>query len=136
VHDTHLEAARPATRPQVLPEIQGERWAFNGSTVVANGRHAGRKADVWVWRVDDDQGYGTYHNVYTFFVSQVRGPVSRCAACMLGLLRVEKTELLHPSAWHFRSGTTVLGLGVILNWAVTTLGKPTAAGLVAPRVTY
>ncbi len=59
----------------MLPEISGERWAFNGSTVVANGRHAGRKADVWVWRVDDDQGYGTYHNVYTFFVSQVRGPV-------------------------------------------------------------
>ena len=57
--------------PQVLPEIN-ERWAYNGSTVVANGRHAGRPADVWVWRVDDDQGYGTYHNVYTFLAGRVR----------------------------------------------------------------
>lgn len=56
---------------QVLPEIT-ERWRYNGSTVVANGRHAGRAADVWAWRVDDDQGYGTYHNVYTFLAGRVR----------------------------------------------------------------
>ncbi len=56
---------------QVLPEIS-ERWRYNGSTVVANGRHAGRAADVWVWRVDDDQGYGTYSNMYTFLAGRVR----------------------------------------------------------------
>ncbi|KAK9846258.1 hypothetical protein WJX81_000204 [Elliptochloris bilobata] len=59
----------------VLPEI-GERWAYNGSTVVANGRHAGRVADVWVWRVDDEQGYGTYHNVYTFLAGRDGEPLA------------------------------------------------------------
>ena len=67
----HWLMSQTHTRLQVLPEI-GERWSYNGSTVVANGRHAGRAADVWVWRVDDDQGYGTYHNMYTFLAGRVR----------------------------------------------------------------
>ena len=25
-----------------------------------------------MWRVDDDQGYGNYHNVYTFLAGRVR----------------------------------------------------------------
>lgn len=57
---------------QVLPEIRGDRWEYNGSMVVANGRHAGRAANVWVWRVDDDQGYGAYHGLYTFLAGHVR----------------------------------------------------------------
>ena len=80
--------------------------------MVANGRHTGRAADVWVWRVDDDQGYGTYHNVYTFLAGRVRDnvvflkvSVNGPKTLKLAIGRVRVTGALARGRKHWGVGT-------------------------------
>jgi hypothetical protein len=56
---------------QILPDLTEDRWQYNGSTFLEQGRHHGVPAEAWVWRVTNDEGYGEYHNVYTFYVDKV-----------------------------------------------------------------
>ncbi len=57
---------------QIMPDLTESRWLYNGSTLLQEGRHANKVADSWVWRVTNDEGYGEYHNTYTFYVDKVR----------------------------------------------------------------
>jgi hypothetical protein len=58
-------------RMQILPDLTESRWLYNGSTLLQEGRHANKRAESWVWRVTNDEGYGEYHNTYTFYVDKV-----------------------------------------------------------------
>ena len=51
---------------QVLPEVTTDRWRYEG-TASKRGHHA----DVWVLRLEPDEGYGTYHSNYTLYVTKV-----------------------------------------------------------------
>ncbi|CAL8460756.1 g287 [Coccomyxa elongata] len=59
----------------VLPDLTESRWLYNGSTLLQEGRHANKTADAWVWRVTNDEGYGEYHNTYTFYVDKDGNPL-------------------------------------------------------------
>ena len=60
---------------QILPDLTEERWLYNGTLSPESGRHKGKAAHAWVWRVTNDEGYSEYHNVYTFYVDKVDPPL-------------------------------------------------------------
>ncbi len=51
---------------QVLPDVTTDRWRYKG-TAMKRGHHA----DVWVLRLEPNEGYGTYHSNYTLYVTKV-----------------------------------------------------------------
>ena len=51
---------------QVLPDVTTDRWRYQGTT-----RKRGHNADVWMLRLEPNEGYGTYHSNYTFYVTKV-----------------------------------------------------------------
>ena len=65
---------QPATScaAQILPDLREDRWRYNGSATLESGRHRGKAAHAWVWRVTNDEGYGAYHNTYTFYAAEAR----------------------------------------------------------------
>jgi hypothetical protein len=67
---------------QILPDLREDRWQYNGSATLENGRHQGQQAAAWVWRVTNDEGYGAYHNTYTLYVDDVGPPLARHATLM------------------------------------------------------
>ena len=56
---------------QVLPDLSDGRWNFNGTVKLSDGLHMGKAADVYVWVVTEDWGFGKVVATYSFFVDQV-----------------------------------------------------------------
>lgn len=56
---------------QILPDITEDRWSYNGTAAVEGGRHKGKSAHTWVWKLKNKSDYGEYDNTYTFFTDKV-----------------------------------------------------------------
>ena len=56
---------------QILPDLTEDRWSYNGTAAIESGRHKGKSADSWIWKLKNKSDYGEYDNTYTFFVDKV-----------------------------------------------------------------
>jgi len=61
---------------QILPDLTEDRWSYNGTAAIESGRHKGRSADSWIWKLKNKSDYGEYDNTYTFYVDKVRLRIS------------------------------------------------------------
>ena len=61
---------------QILPDLTEERWLYNGTAALEAGRHKGKSAHMWVWKLRNKSDYGEYDNTYTFYVDEVILPTS------------------------------------------------------------
>ena len=68
LHIGHICAGQPR---QVLPDITADRWRYEGTA-----RKRGHHADVWVLKLEPNEGYGTYHSNYTMYVTKVNTVLS------------------------------------------------------------
>ena len=48
-----------------------ERWHYNSSATIEDGRHQGVNARAYTWIVQENRGYGEVTATYTFFVNKV-----------------------------------------------------------------
>ncbi len=61
---------------QILPDLTEERWLYNGTAALEAGRHKGRSAHTWVWKLRNKSDYGEYDNTYTFYIDEVSMPIA------------------------------------------------------------
>ena len=75
-HDHALNILTLWLALQILPDLTEERWLYNGTAALDAGRHKGRSAHMWVWKLRNKSDYGEYDNTYTFFVDEVSLPIA------------------------------------------------------------
>ena len=64
---------------QILPDITEDRWSYNGTAEIEGGRHKGKSAHTWVWKLRNKSDYGEYDNIYTIYIKEVcSGGLSAC----------------------------------------------------------